>query len=242
MRFATRISILFVMFAAAALTVCAQAAKGTECPPQRTISVSGSATVSVDADLAVVHVGFKFYAPDANTAYAKATQTSNAIMSALTGLSIPKTDIEGSDQSLQHTSLFELQQDPANRAQREFTVAQSWTARVAPDQAAKVLDAAIRAGANDSGSIDWTVRDTAPLEAEAAGKAVQNAHAIAEKIAASSGVRLGKLLTASEGQSTPIFPRPMMMAMAKNAEQQPLAVNARRVQVSMTVNAAYEIE
>lgn len=212
------------------------------CPPQRTISVSGSATVFVDADLAVVHVGYKFYAPDANTAYAKATQTSNAIISALSGLSIPKADIESSDQSLQHTSLFELQQDPANRAQREFTVTQSWTVRIAPDQAAKALGAAIRAGANDSGSIDWTLRDTASVEAQAVGKAVQNAHAIAGKIAASSGVRLGKLLTAAEGQSTPVFPRPMMMAMAKSADQQPLAINARRVQVSMTVTAVYEIE
>ena len=213
-----------------------------QCPAQRSISVSGSATISVDADLAIVHVGYKLYAPDANSAYASATKTSNAVMAALTGQSIPKTDIESSEQSLQHTPLFELQQDPVDRAQREFTVTQSWTVRLAPDEAGKALDAAIRAGANDSGSIEWRVRDTAPLEAEAAGKAIQNAHAIAEKIAASSAVRLGKLLTASEGQSTPIFPRPMMMAMAKTPERPALAINARKVQVSMTVSAVYGIE
>ncbi|MFP5235556.1 MAG: SIMPL domain-containing protein [Acidobacteriota bacterium] len=218
------------------------AQKSSDCAGRRSISVTGSATISVDADLAIVHVGYKFYAPDANTAYANATQASNAIVTALTGLGIPKTDIESSEQSLQHTPLFELQQDPANRAQREFTITQSWTVDVAPEQAGKTLNAAIRAGANDSGTIEWRVRDTAPLEAEAAAKAIQNAHAIAQKMAASSGVRLGNLLTASEGQSTPIFPRPMMMAMAKTAEQPAMAINARKVQVSMTVSAVYEIE
>lgn len=212
------------------------------CPARRAITVSGSATITVDADLAIVHVGYKLYAPDASGAYSNATQTSNAIMAALTGLGIPKADIESSDQSLDHTPPYELQQDPANRAQHAFTISQSWTVRAVPDQAAKVLAAAISAGANESGSIEWTVRDTAALEAEAAGKAIQNAHAIAEKIAANSGVRLGPLFSASEGQSSPILPRPMMMAMAKSPEPPSLAINARRVQVSSTVSAIYEIE
>lgn len=227
------------------LTVLPIAGQGKpDCPARRTISVSGSATVSVDADLAIVHVGYKLYAADANSAYANATQTSNAIMTALTGLGIPRTDIESTEQSLDRTSLFELQQNPANRAQREFNVSQSWIVRVAPDRAAKVLAAAITAGANQSGSIEWTVRDTAALQAQAAGKAIQNAHAIAEKIAANSGVKLGSLFSASEGgESGPISPRPMMMmAMAKGTQPPALAINARKVQVSSTVSAVYEIE
>lgn len=214
-----------------------------DCPARRTISVSGSATVSADADLAIVHVGYKLYAADANSAYANATQTSNAIMTALTGVGIPKTAIESSEQSLDRTPPYELQQDPANRAQREFNISQSWTVRVAPDDAAKVLAAAITAGANESGSIEWTVRDTAALQAEAAGKAIQNAHAVAEKIAVASGVKLGALFSASEGaESGPISPRPMMMAIGGPVRQSTLAINARKVQVSATVSAVYEIE
>lgn len=220
------------------------AQNSTACPIGRTISVSGSATVSVDADLAIVHVGYKLYAADANSAYANATQTSNAIMAALTGLEIPRNDIESTEQSLDRTSPFELQQDPANRAQREFNISQSWTVRVPPDQAAKALAAAITAGANQSGSIEWTVRDTAALQAEAAGKAIQNAHAIAEMIAANSAVKLGPLFSASEGgESGPISPRPMMaMGMATTPPPPTLAINARKVQVSATVSAVYEIE
>jgi uncharacterized protein YggE len=239
MRFISRA----LLVPAVLLTVLPLAGQGKpDCPARRTISVSGSGTVSVNADLAIVHVGYKLYAADANTAYAN--QTSNAIMVALAGLGIPKTDIESTDQSLDRTSLFELQQDPANRAQREFNVSQSWTVRVAPDRAAKVLAAAITAGANQSGSIEWTLRDTAALQAEAAGKAIQNAHAIAEKIAANSGVKLGQLVSASEGgESGPISPRPMMMmAMAKGTQPPALAINARKVQVSTTVSAVYEIE
>lgn len=214
-----------------------------DCPARRTISVSGSATVAADADLAIVHVGYKLYAPDANSAYASATQTSSAIMTALTALGIPKTDIESTEQSLDRTPPYELQQDPTSRAQRLFTISQSWTVRVAPDDAAKVLAAAITAGANESGSIEWTVRDTAALQAEAAGKAIQNAHAVAEKIAANSGVKLGSLFSASEGAgSGPISPRPMMMAVGGPVRQSTLAINARKVQVSATVSAVYDIE
>lgn len=244
MRIAMRQFLILAFMATGIVAISAQSDQN--CPARRSVSVTGSATVTVDADLAIVHVGYKLYAPDAKSAYASATQASNAIMTALTGLHIPKSAIESSAQSLQPTQPYELQQYPANsmeRHQREFTVSQSWTVEVAPEQAAHALDAAITAGANDSGWIEWTLKDPAALQSEAVAQAVRNAHATAEKIAVTAGVQLGKLFSASTDQPSP---RPMMrteaLAMGAQAKGAELAVNARKVHVTASVAAVFDIQ
>lgn len=223
----------------------------SELPGKRAISVSATGTVTVDADLAIVHVGYKLYAADAKSAYASATETSNAIMDALTGKGIAKDAIESTSQALRHTQPYELQQYPMNSVEREhheFEVAQEWTVRVKPDQAAPVLDSAVKAGANESGWIEWTVADTTKFEAEASAKAIANARTIAEQMAATAGVKLGALGTANENQQG----GPMQFDRVGGAigglfsgapgNNRPLAINSRRIEFKATVFATFAIE
>ena len=145
------------------------------CPERPTISVAGTGQVTADADVAVIHVGFKLFAPDAKSAY----DTSNAVMQALTASGVSKAAIESSSQVLQHTQPYDMQPFPMKdeeRQRRQFTVMQSWTIRVAPDQASSTLNAAVNAGANESGWIQWIVNNPSDLQAQAAAKAVVNAH------------------------------------------------------------------
>src|ERR1700759_3341153 len=79
------------------------------CPDKRTISVTGSGRVTADADLAIVRVGYKIYGSDAKAVYATATETSNAIMTALTHSGVPMSAIESTSQVLQHTPQYEYQ-------------------------------------------------------------------------------------------------------------------------------------
>lgn len=247
--------LLLAGFATAASTLAAQC--GPNCPERRTISVTGSAQVTADADFAIVHVGYKLFAPDAKSAYAAALDTSNAVMQALTGAGIPKTAIESTGQVLQHTQPYELQRFPGKNDEwerRQFTVTQSWTIRVKPDAAGSALNTAITAGANESGWIQWIVNDPEALEARASAEAVANAHAIAEQIAQKSAVHLGHLVSVSENQAG----RGYMMADQLGASYgmgssfmvngvlqpggQQLAINSRRIQVTIAVNVTYSIE
>jgi uncharacterized protein len=230
------------------------------CPERRTISVNGSAQVTADADLAVVRVGYRLYGPDAKSAYASALDTSNAVMQALTGSGIPKSAIESSSQVLQRTQPYELQQFPMNnnndeRTRRQFTVTQSWTIRVKPDDASSALNAAINAGANESGWIQWIVNDPSALEARAAAQAVANARTIAEQIAQKSGVHLGNLTSVNENQGPSMYNGVMAMDSISfgmgTAEMfnvggpvgnQQLAINSRRVEFRTTVYAVFAIE
>lgn len=212
----------------------------------RTISVTATDKVTAMADIATVHVGFIAYGPDSDAAYANGSKTSNAIMKALTNAGIPSESIQSENQSVAPVQNYEVDKlSDAEKAQRKFQVMQSWTVRTNANDAAKVLDLAVKAGANQSGQIEWSFKDENAPEAQAAAKALQRARSQAEQMAQSLNAKLGSLLYASnEVQASPI--RPMMMrAMAAPAAMdkvEPLAINPRQIEKSATVTAIFAIE
>ena len=211
----------------------------------RTIAVTATDKVTVMADTATVHIGFIAYGPDSDTAYANGSRVSNAIVRALTTAGIPRETIESETQSLAPVQNFQVDRlTAAERAQRQFMVNQSWTVRTPADNAAKLLDIAVKAGANQSGQIDWSFRDEHAPEAEAAAKALKSARTQADQMATSLSAKLGALLFASN-QTQAEAPRPMMMmragAMAAD-KVEPLAINPRQIEKSATVYAVFAIE
>lgn len=212
----------------------------------RTISVTATDKVTAMADIATVHVGFIVYGPNSEAAYANGSKTSNAIMKALTDAGVPSASIESENQSVTPVQNYQVEKlSDAEKAQRQFQVTQSWTVRTSADNSAKVLDLAVKAGANQSGQIDWSFKDENAPEAQAAAKALQRARSQAEQMASSLNAKLGSLLYASnEVQASPI--RPMMMrAMAAPAAMdkvEPLAINPRQIEKSATVTAIFAIE
>ena len=164
------------------------------------------------ADTATVHIGFIAYGPDSDTAYATGSRISNAIVKALTAAGVPSDAIESENQNVAPVQEYQIDKlTPAEKAQRKFQVTQSWTVRIPADDAAKTLDLAVKAGANQSGQIDWSLKDENAPQAEAAAKALQRARTVAGEMAKSLNVKLGPLLYASnETQADP--PRPLMRA------------------------------
>jgi uncharacterized protein YggE len=226
------------------------------CPDKRIISVTGSGKVTADADLAIVRVGYKLYGADAKAIYANATETSNAIMNALTHSGIPKTAIESTSQVLQRTPQFEYQQYPTNSDEwrnRQFVAIQSWIIRVKPDDSAAALNTAINAGANESGWIEWVVQNPGALQAEASAKAVAEARATAEQIAQKANVHLGPLVSIAQNQQPfayngplggPVFAAGMGTGVVSGIQygNQQLAINSRRVEFTVSLYAVFSIE
>jgi hypothetical protein len=212
----------------------------------RTIAITATAKVMATADTATVHIGFIAYGSDSDSAYANGSHISNAIIKSLTSAGIPSDAIESENQNVSPVQEFQIDKlTPAEKAQRKFQVTQSWTVRTAAADAAKALDLAVKAGANQSGQIEWSLKDENAPQAEAAGKALQRARTVAEEMAKGLNARLGALLYASnETQAEP--PRPLMRAMAANGglaqKVEPLAVNPRQIEKSATVYAVFGIE
>jgi uncharacterized protein YggE len=212
----------------------------------RTVAITATDKVTALADVATVHIGFITYGPDKDAAYAAGSSLSNAIVKALTAAGVPSDAIESENQNVSPVQDYQVDKlTPAEKAQRKFQVTQSWTVRTNAADAAKVLDLAVKAGANQSGQIDWSLKDENAPQAEAAAKALQRARTVAEQMAKGLNVRLGALIFASnETQAEPI--RPLMKAMAMNsglaAPAQPLAINPRQIEKSATVYAVFAIE
>jgi hypothetical protein len=215
-------------------------------PPQvRSITITATDRVTQQADVATVHIGYELFGADKDAVYAAGSKASNAIIDALHAAGVAKEAIESQEQSLGPTQPYMLTQMPAGeRASHAFTISQSWTVRSTPDDAAKLLDLAVKAGANNSGSIDWSLRDPNAASAQAAAKALQRARAQAAAMAAGLDVHLGELLSASnEVEAQPVRPVFAMTAEVKvRAAPAPLAISARQIETSATVRAVFAIE
>lgn len=211
----------------------------------RTIAVTASDKVTVMADAASVHVGFIVYGPDSDAAYARGSKVSNAIVKSLTGAGVAEEAIESESQELSPVQQFQTDKwTPEQRAERQFELTQSWTVQTEAKDAAQVLDLAVKAGANQSGQIEWKLKDETAPEAQAAEKAMRRAREVAARMAAGLNARLGELVYASnQAQAAPVRPGVAGMAgMAKNMPAVPLAVNPRQIEKTATVYAVFAIE
>jgi uncharacterized protein len=212
----------------------------------RSIAITATDSVIVMADVGTVHVGFIVYGVDHDSAYTTGSKVSNAVIDALKRAGVPADAIESENQNLTEVQPFQLNQlAPEEKSKRKWELAQSWTVRTNADDAAKVLDIAVKAGANQSGGIDWSLKDDNAPQAQAAAKALQRARTVAEEMAKGLTVKLGALIFASnQTQAEPVRPvMARMQAMAAPAQaSRPLAINARRIEKMATVYAVFAIE
>jgi hypothetical protein len=237
------ISILLGMFA----VTTTQSQTITVNKENRTIAVTTTDSASAPADLAAIDVGYLVFAPDAQTAYANGSNISNAILKALLDAKISKQQIESSEQRLFQTRFNDS--DNEDRDARRFSLTQSWIVTVPAENAAQALDIAIRAGANTSGHIEWSVTDDNALTGKAAAKALERARSIASNMAKGLGATLGQLVYASNeapersgygfGSGAGIAG---VLGRAPTPSPPPLAILGKQIVKSATVYAVFSIE
>lgn len=211
----------------------------------RTIAVTVSDKATAEADTATVHIGFEAYAADADGAYAIGSQVSNAVVDALHKAGVEDKAIQSEGQGVRQNFQFDDKESEIERAKKRFVLTQSWTVKTSAADAAKVLHIAVEAGANNSGQIDWDVKDRDGLQAQAAAKALQHAQAIADQMAKGLNAHLGALIYASNqaplvegvtfsGRNVHVFDKLQAIA--------PLAIRPQRIEENATVYAVFAIQ
>ena len=100
-----------------------------------------------------------------------------------------------------------------------------------------VLDAAITDGANTLNGISFELAEPRPVLDQARKAATEDARARAELLAAAAGVKLGRVLSISEGGGYG-GPMPMFKADAASA---PVPVEAGEIGLSAAVTVTFEI-
>jgi uncharacterized protein len=213
----------------------------------RTIAVTTSADASAPADTVSVQIGFIAYAADQTTAYANGSKISNAIAAALKQAGVPADAIESQSQNISPVQQYNTQNwTPAEKANRQFQVQQSWQVKTAAADGAKILDVAVKAGANESGQMNWSVADQDALQAKAAKQALERARQIARQMAEGLSATLGPLVYASNEaparEPQPLRGMAMMAAQKEAAPPAPLSVSAPKVNASATVYAVFSLQ
>ncbi|MGH7836800.1 MAG: SIMPL domain-containing protein, partial [Candidatus Binataceae bacterium] len=162
----------------------------------RTIAVSATESVEIDAEVAVVVLGYHNYGRTHEATYNENISAADKIVDALIVAGVPKASIQTQALTLA-TADPEKEWTPEQKEERQFEATQSWKIRLTASNTQSVVDIAVRAGANSIESIDWQVSDPKALEAKADAAALAKARTLAENMAMRLGAKIGELVYAS---------------------------------------------
>jgi len=230
-----RIVIIAVLTLATSL---ASAVFAQEATP-RVLTVTGTANHASAPDMALVRLGVTTSAKTAADAMAQNSAQMAATIDVLKAAGIAPRDLQTSNLSLrpEWTSRNASSNQPPRIT--GFTARNTLSVRVrALDGLGGVLDAVIRAGANEFQGLSFTLSDPTPAADEARRGAVEDARRKAALYAMAAGVTLGPVLSIAENGGA----RPFAPEMARAAMADAVPIEAGEVSVSASVTIVYSIK
>ncbi len=201
---------------------------------QRTVSASGEATVKVKPDHAEIRIGVVSDAPTAQAAAQSNSRDTSQVITTLKAAMGQAGELKTSGYAISPQYQYGNNTPPKLTGYRATN-----TVMVEMDEIGKlgqVIDASVKAGANEMNGISFSLRDEQPVREQALREAAAKAKANAEAIAKALGVKVLAVLDAEATSSQPPPVRPMpMMARAMKAESTPVEAGTLEVSASVTV-------
>jgi uncharacterized protein YggE len=231
-RFRTILLLAGVLLVAAATAGVAQPHLGRSATPSdpTTITVTGDGTVNATPDRASFDFGVTSQAATAAAALSRNASEARSIIAALKRAGVDSSDIQTTQVSL-------WPRTTANgREIVGYSASNSVSVKVPLGRSGSVVDAAVRAGANN---VDGPSLDTAAksfLYDEALKQALGDAKEKAQAIAGAAGLTLGSVLKAHEGGNAE--PVPMFDSAAATRASVPIEAGTQQIQASVTVSYA----
>ncbi len=229
------------------LTACggqAVAAQATPPPAPATpafIEVSGSATVRVAPDRVRASFAVETQGPDAEQAAARNAQLMDAVIRAVKGSGVAGVKVETFGYNLRPDYTVTDARTAQTRVIAGYTALNNVRAGADDVTAAgRLIDAAIRAGANRVSSLSFEASDTGPARQEALTQAVRAATAQAETMVRALGRALGAPLEVRGGSEQP-YPRAggdVMFRASAAAVDTPIEAADLTVSASVTIRFA----
>lgn len=166
--------------------------------PVRTITVTGTAEVTVVPDICYMSFGATTRNPtSAIRGYADNAAVMNAITEALKAKGLDPKDVQTSNLTI--TPQYRYEDKPSRRVFDGYLVSHTLSVKVRDlAKVSAVLDAAVGAGATEVGGVNFTVENPKRYTADARVDALNAARVKAERLCATAGMKLGKPTTISE--------------------------------------------
>ncbi len=211
-------------------------------PPQRTLIVNGTGTVTLTPDIAYINIGVHTESPTAADAVASNNTQTQQVVSALKNAGVDAKDIRTSNFSIYPNTQF----DPQTNQKLGTTYVVDNTVYVTVhklDSLGDLLDASVKAGANSVNSIQFDLADKSAALKQARDAAVKDAKTQAQELASAAGVSLGDLQTVN---FTDNIPTPMPESFGKGGGGMAPAsvavpINAGTMILTVNVSMTYEI-
>lgn len=197
------------------------------------ITVVGSGSADVVPDVADWSFGVRSQAATASDALSANASAMKAVLAALEDAGVAKQDLQTTEVSLYPETADD------GRTVTGYSASSNVTATVRKlDDAGKVVDAAVRAGANDVYGPNLHPSSTDEAYGQAVDRAFDDARAHAEAIAAKAGVLLGAPVAIVEGGGYVPGPMTAYDTAAGAAEMAPVEPGTQHVAASLTVTFA----
>jgi uncharacterized protein len=213
----------------------------------KTIAVTADESVTADAEVAVLAIGYHNYGPTQDAAFHENVRAAELITKAMLDAKIPEANIETDKLTLGAAEIEEKWTEQMKKEHR-FQAQQSWHVTVPSAHAQTVVDLCVNAGANEVEDVEWEVADPVALQAKAGSAALVKARSIAEQMAKGLGTKLGELVYASNRAPVARMWRgtqtvTVSASLGKLANAQPkLKLFPQKVKSDATVYAGFSIE
>jgi uncharacterized protein YggE len=177
-----------------------------------TIEVIGEGVVQAEPDQAQAFLGVETFDRELSAAVEQNQRSMDAVLQTLRGAGIPEALIQTRNYSVNFERDYPGLGEPPAEVRGNYRV--SNMARVTIGEIGRlgeILDAAVEAGANQIGGVQFAVSDASELESQARALAVENARAKAEELAALADVSLGAAIRVEEISEQGGIPRVLAM-------------------------------
>lgn len=238
------------VFAFVFLIAMSAAAQTTQLPAQAsirdfaadTISVTGVGKVTAAPDRVSFTAGVETSAPTVDDAVAQNNRRTAALLSALKAAGATEKDLRTSN-----FSVFPQYEYIENRRPRVvgFQVVNSVTVtRPKPEEAGRLLTAAVNAGANQVSGLTFSLNDQQAARNRGLQLAFEDARTKAQLLAAAAGRSVGRAISIVEG-TAPMERPPMFMraqAMEAKAADMSVAVETGVEELAFNLSVVFELK
>jgi len=211
-------------------------------PPTRTLSIDGNGKELIIPNVGKVTFGVQSIALTTKDVVAQNSRAMNSVLDAIRAQGIVDKDITTQNYSL--SPRWEYDPRTGQSRNNGWQLDQNIKVIVRDlDKIGEIISAATNAGANQVGDLHFEVDDITNVSRAARMKAISDARAKAEQIAAATGMKLGKIVGYNEGNAIlpPQYPQMLARTDAQN-ESMPPGIQPGQQEVSISVNLIFELQ
>ena len=215
------------------------------------IRVSGTGTVSVEPDVAILQVGVEVFAGKVSTARSEASKAMDSVVSVLKKEGVEEKDIQTTRINIYPRYDYEEVTINGKRIGTQvltgYTVNNTVKAKIYEiDKVGEIIDKGADAGGDYAriNGVDFTVDDPTPYQTEIRKMAVEDAVGKAQEYALLTNVELGPVVELNEMTSGSVHsPYEADYGMRMMAAAPPTtSISAGQLEISLTVNTLFAIK